>query len=131
MLNWASVRGNIQYKNNLEWGRTHLGSKNQNIILLEKRVKFCLTFLSLDYFHTRIIVFESKSIKMYFDKWKLSKYIFKPLNRSMLASKLANITFWHSKSTKISLSCLQYTHLVYNFMVQLVIYFILADYYSY
>ena len=68
-----------------------------------------------------------KFIKIYFDKSKFSKYIFMPLNRSMLAREMANITFWHSKIAKIGFSCLQYTHLVYYFTVHLVVYFILAD----
>ena len=50
-----------------------------------------------------------------------------PLNRSMLAREMANITFWHSKIAKISFSCQKYTHLVYYFTVHLVVYFILAD----
>ena len=50
-----------------------------------------------------------------------------PLNRSMLAREMANITFWHSKIAKIGFSCLQCTHLVYYFTVHLVVYFILAD----
>ena len=62
-----------------------------------------------------------KIIKIYFDKSKFSKYIFMPLNRSMLAREMANITFWHSKIAKIGFSCLQYTHLVYYFTVHLVV----------
>ena len=50
-----------------------------------------------------------------------------PLNRSMLAREMANITFWHSKIAKIGFSCLQYTHLVHYFTVHLVVYFISAD----
>ena len=50
-----------------------------------------------------------------------------PLNKSMPAQEMANITFWHSKIANISFSCRQYTHLVYYFTVHLVIYFILAD----
>ena len=102
----------------------------------EGRFQSCLEFLCANH---RRHFFESwlfshmnnylpiKIIKIYFDKSKFSKYIFMPLNWSMLAQEMANITFWHSKIAKINFSYEKYTHLVYYFTLHFVVYFILAD----
>ena len=88
---------------NQEWVGTRVGSKNQNKTYWSKEHNLVPLFNPVLFSHKNNYL-PIRIIIIYFNKSKLSKYIFIPLNQSMFTREMDNITFWHRKIEEKKLS---------------------------